>query len=115
MLHFLPEKEIFNTDHGRRYILGLWILLSFYGKRNVDFALKAVKLLVNDLELTEAWFLHFGKMGIFEFAVSPEKILFYPEEKPTKDCLPSHRKSEHCTNKTGGKSILYVSTDFQGI
>lgn len=33
-----------------------------------------------------------------------EKILFYPEEKPTERCLPNHRKSEHCTNKIERKS-----------
>lgn len=54
MCYISCQKKIFNTDHGGWYILGLWILLSFYGNRNVDFVLKAVKLLINDSELTEA-------------------------------------------------------------
>lgn len=44
--------------------------MSFYDKRTVDFYFKkAVKLLVNDLELVEAWVLHFDKMGVFQICL----------------------------------------------
>jgi len=41
------------------------------------------------------------------------KNLFYPEIKPTKYCLPSHRKSEFCTDKTKGKSFFMGAQVFK--
>lgn len=88
--------------------------MSFYDKRTVDFYFKkAVKLLVNDLELVEAWVLHFGKMDVFQICLQSKGKNYFTQEKkkkkkPRKYCLPSHRKSECCTNLKTRKKAFFM-------